>query len=141
MTKPIGVTACLCLLALQFSGLHMHMDADGYVGGPEAAHSHSQRFHDPHDAHHSAVVVGSHDVHDDHGDFIGEEDYEGTKDVSFDDLALSSVKLPLSVSAQPFLPSVVPLSLTLASTGIVHPVLSGRYTRWRPPLRAPPQLA
>jgi len=137
-TIPIGIAVCLCFLSVQFSGLHMHVDAEGYVGVPEIAHTHSQRIHDRHDAHDAAANT---DVHHDHGDLAADENYEGTRDVSVNDLTLSSVKVPLAILVLAFLFSVIPLARALASPHIVHPVLSGRYTRWRPPLRAPPQLA
>jgi hypothetical protein len=35
----------------------------------------------------------------------------------------------------------VPRGRAFASADVVYRVLSGRHTRWRPPLRAPPQLA
>jgi hypothetical protein len=85
----------------------MHMDAEGYVGVPEVAHT------------------------------IGHDD-EGTRDISPFDLTSNAAKIPLALFSFPFLLFVVPASRTFAHADIVYRVLSGLYTRWRPPLRAPP---
>jgi hypothetical protein len=142
ITTPMTLAASFCLLALQLSGLHMHLDAGGYVGTPQPAHTHRQSVH----AHHS--LGHSHDAHDGAyraGD-VGEDpahdsDYEGTRDITFDELALSPAKLPLALLPMIVLSIVVSRVLALPSLDVVHPVLSGRHTRWRPELRAPPKAA
>ena len=128
MTKPLAIAACLSLLSLQFSGVHVHADESGYVGAPETSFSHSHS-HDDHDAaaHHGGTR------HDDHA-----ANYEGARDVSVLDLALGLFKLPLALLALFLLFAIFPRVKTLAGTEIAYPVLSGRHTRWRPPLRAPP---
>ena len=102
----------------------MHMDADGYVGVPEVAHTHSQRI--------------AHDHGLDHDHATPKEDYEGTRDVSLFDLTSNAAKIPLAIFTFAFLLIVVPMFRTFARADIVYRVLSGRFTRWRPPLRAPP---
>jgi len=136
MTKPIAIAGCLCLLTVQFSGLHMHRDAEGYVGVPETAHTHRHGHDDYNDAIHFDAA------HDDDADHRDEShDYEGVRDVSFFDLSLSPGKIPLAILAFALLFLALPHTRTLAGRNIVYPVLSGRHTRWRPPLRAPPHPA
>ena len=136
MTTPMTLASSFCLLALQLSGLHMHLNADGYVGTPQPAHTHRQNIHahdhlgHSHEAH-DAANIGADSAHD--------SDYEGTRDITFDELALSQAKLPLALLPTIVLSTVFPNVLALPSLDVVHPVLSGRHTRWRPELRAPPQ--
>lgn len=137
-TRTIGATACLSLLTLQFSGAHMHVGAEGYVGGPESSYSHEHGARDHHHAHHLA------DGAIDHAANTGAEpgtDYGDAQDVSLLDQALPVFKIPLAVPAPIVVFGFAPREHSLASTDVVYPILSGRYTRWRPPLRAPPQPA
>jgi len=130
----VAFASCLCLLILQWSGLHVHASERGYVGGPETASTHSHIHHD-HDTRHSQDrqgVSGNPDARHDYGD---------ARDLSLLDLALVAFKLPLAILALIFLFAVFPFIRTLADPEIAYPVLSGRHTRWRPPLRAPPRSA
>ena len=137
LTKPIAFVAGLCFLMLQWSGLHVHADEAGYVGGPETAYTHSHAHHDHHDALHADewsdhVVPGDPSAHHDYGD---------ARDVSLLDQALVAFKSPLAILPLVFLFVVFPFIRTLVAAEIAYRVLSGRHTRWRPPLRAPPQPA
>src|SRR5690606_2908758 len=38
--SPLSVLACVTLLVSQLSGLHMHVDSNGYTGSPQYAHVH-----------------------------------------------------------------------------------------------------
>lgn len=116
---------------LQLSGAHTHANEHGHVGVPETGishiHSHQHDAAGASEANHGSA----HDVHD----------YEDARDVSFFELASGTLKLPLAILALILLLSYYPRARTLASTNFAYPVLSGRHTRWRPPLRAPPSLA
>jgi hypothetical protein len=126
MKKPFAVAVSVCLLMLQLSGAHVHADETGYIGVPEVSYKHSHGHHDG-DAHH-------HDAGTGHSD----GDHEDMRDVSLQDAALSTFKMPLALIAFLILIVVVPTFRRLISTDYIYPILSGRHTRWRPPLRAPP---
>lgn len=138
LVKPIGIAASLSLLVLQLSGLHVHADEHGYIGAPETSYEHSHVHQDHrvlHDQHRADLAHADHAAPDalhDHGD---------ARDLSFFDLALSGFKLPLAIIALVVLIVLMPRVRTLASEELVRPILSGRHTRWRPPLRAPPRAA
>jgi hypothetical protein len=136
--KPLAVTACLSLLLLQSAGVHVHADDSGYVGVPEASFAHSHNHPDHDAAHHAGAESMGHAGPgvSDHTD-----DYEGERDVSLLDLALGVFKMPLAVLTLVLLFAFVSRARTLAGIDFVFPILSGRHTRWRPPLRAPPQPA
>jgi len=129
-SKPLVIVACLSLLFLQLSGVHVHADASGYVGVPETPFTHSHVHHDHHDAHH-ADAGGA-------GPISGGEE---ARDVSLLDLALSLFKVQLAILALVVLFALFPSVRVLLSFDFVYRILSGRHTRWRPPLRAPPQPA
>ena len=162
--RPVAVLACISLAALQLSGLHMHVDENGYVGVPEGPHSHSHAAHNhdaaavAHDAHDHDAATVAHDAHNhdaatvvhDHGGSAvavhahehsggpADSDYGGTQDVSLFDLSAGATKLLLALIC---LTLFVPLLLQRAGNafgGPALPVLTGRRSRWRPPLRAPP---
>ena len=126
----LAIIACLGLLSVQLSGVHVHADEDGYIGVPETPFSHSRVHHDHHDAHH-ADEGGSGTIGD------GGE----ARDVSLLDIALSLFKLSLALLALVLLFALFPSIKAHISFAFVYRVLSGRHTRWRPPLRAPPQPA
>ena len=135
--KTIGITACFSLLMLQLSGLHMHADAHGYIGVPETPYSHIHT-HEHHGLlHHDGTGV----AHADEDRAASGHDYDDARDVSLLDLALSTFKLTLATLALVCLFLISPRVGTPVRLHFVYPVLSGRHTRWRPPLRAPPLLA
>ena len=143
-THLTGLTACLCLLAVQWSGLHRHADETGTIGAPEIAASHTH-FHD-HDhavehggsSHAPGTGPGAVDADALHS-HQHEHEHEDEREVSVLDLALGNSKLPVGILAHiaPFaLPQVVDAPLRADS---VDTVPIGRHIRWRPPLRAPPR--
>jgi hypothetical protein len=138
MTRAIGAIACLSLLILQLSGAHVHIGAAGYVGAPEASYSHDHGVHDHDHAprFEEAAIDHGADARSAFGD-----DYEDAQDVSLLDQTLTAFKIPIAVLALVVLFVALQRAHTLASADIVYPVLSGRHTRWRPPLRAPPRPA
>jgi len=129
----IALVAATSLLALQLSGVHMHIDEHGYVGVPEGAHSHNQLAHQ-HDIDAEKNASHGHEHPE-------EPDYDGSKDLSIVELSGGASKLVLAFL---LLVLVLPI-LARRCAGIFQilcaPVLSSRRTRWRPPLRAPPQLS
>jgi len=106
--------ACVCLLGLQLTGLHMHVEA-GIGGHAHGAHVYPQG--------------------------IDGDDHDGEQDVASVTLGAPAAKLLLFLVAF-VLPALslagatqrVPLPVEIA------PRKSGR-THWRPPLRAPPHSA
>jgi hypothetical protein len=133
----IGAAAWLSMLMLQLSGLHTHANENGYVGVPETASSHTHSHHQHADADLSGAFVaqqsahsGDHDIHE----------HEDVRDISFFELASGAFKLPLAILALILLFSFYPHTRSFyRRASLAHPVHSGRHTRWRPPLRAPPQ--
>ena len=119
--NSLAIMACIGLVAMQLSGVHMHLDADGYVGALEGAHHHS------------------HGEHHEHHQQPGDTDYEDTQDVSVLELSGGASKVVLAILGLSFL---LPFVLRDRASG--RPVLAVRrlgagQSRWRPPLRAPPQ--
>jgi hypothetical protein len=120
---------------LQLSGLHTHANEHGYVGAPETAYSHvhtTDHGHQPEQSdsdHVHELSLGSADhVHD----------YEDARDLSVFELASGKLKLSLAILAPAFLLCVSSGFPALLNPHFAYRVLSGRHTRWRPPLRAPP---
>jgi len=148
LSKPIVVAASVCLLALQWSGLHVHADEAGYIAVPETSstHHHGHRLGGQH--HGGARRGGASADAGDHGDAPAagpdrghEHEYEDARDVALAELALGVATTPVLAPPLVLLFSLQPRVSALASSDVVYPVLSGRYTRWRPPLRAPPHFA
>ena len=129
LRMPLSFIACLGLLALQLSGLHMHVDDHGYVGVPVGGHVHGTVGHsDQHGAAH-------HDDADHDGDH--HDDYSGDLDVSVVKLGVAS-KLVLW-----FVWIALGLVLVHQASAPIRwnpdtPRPKAHRDRWRPPLRAPP---
>jgi hypothetical protein len=106
---------CLSLLTLQMSGLHLHVSADSQSGALHGTHLHDVDF-------------------DGHG-----QDHDAEVDISlFEPGTLSSKLIPFIVTF------VFTLLAIIWASEMVWPPLVERLTardrsRWRPPLRAPPQ--
>jgi hypothetical protein len=109
----IAALACAGLLAIQLSGLHMHVDAAGDARGMHGTHVHQL---DPDDHDHSTDI-----------------------DVSvLEQVSVSWSKLvPLLFTAAILLASVVWRRLKVRAPPEITAKASGNI-RWRPPLRAPP---
>jgi hypothetical protein len=129
--------ACLGLLGVQLSGLHMHLDAHGYSGVPVGTHVHHAGDHH----HDHAAAIHEHGAEEQHDRQRGDADHDGDQDVSVVQLAGAAGKIVLffvwtvlgfivvrdvgsriSVPLLPFVPKRHPL-------------------RWRPPLRGPPAFS
>lgn len=140
MSRLIGAVSCISFLLLQWSGAHVHANDAGFVGGPETAYPHNHVHHD-HD--HDGARQSSDPIGD--GAFpessASGDDYDDARDVSIFDQTHVAFKPPLAILALVFLFAIVPLVRALAGAERAYRVLSGRHTRWRPPLRAPPQPA
>lgn len=119
------LAACLSLIAVQLSGLHMHVDSRGYAGSPEGTHVHGQPEH------HHGDVIHTHEV-------TVPKDHAGDKDVSIIKFGTAVSKLLLCLMAVGLiLFMVVRLTDTIALRNSA-PRLTARHERWWPPLRAPP---
>lgn len=135
MNPSIMALACLSLVATQLSGLHMHVNADGYAGTPQTTHVHSQSTHDHGD-----------DVHTDHGAIHdhphgGDQSHDGDKDVSIIELSTASSKLvilPVWMGLGLLIPLTLDEKLSPYSA-VPEPI--AHHEHWRPPLRAPPRLS
>lgn len=129
LKKPLAVVVSVSLLMLQLSGAHVHASESGYIGAPKVSYHHTHE-HSQDAAHHHDDATGN-----------PERDHEDMRDVSLLDPALSTFKMPLALLVILILFAVAPVFRVLATAEFVCRVLSGRYTRWRPPLRAPPLYA
>lgn len=137
-TRAIGAAACLSLLILQLSGAHIHVGTEGYVGVPEISYSHDHHEHGRHHDHRVADAVNEQSAPMTAGPG---HDHEDVQDVALVDQTLTAYKIPLVALALVLLFLVLSRARTPAIPDIAFPVLSGRHTRWRPPLRAPPRPA
>ena len=129
---PVMVTACVSLLAVQIGGLHMHVDADGDVGGLRGVHLHAQGLHSHGDDTH---VHGPGTPEHEHP---GEREHAGDNDISVAEMrgsksALADFDLNLH---QGLLIDLV--RVEQARPALFEPRPATRKSRWRPPLRAPP---
>ena len=120
---------CLGLAASQVSGLHMHVGAHGYVGGPEGPHLHGSAIGSDHDSRHD---------HDADGGHLGDTDHEGKRDVSVIELGAGASKVLIFFAAL-----ALGVVIALRPGGKIRiptavPLPRTRRVRWRPPLRAPP---
>lgn len=97
------------------SGLHMHKDTQGIVGGLHVSHAHSGITDAP--------------------------GYEGDRDVSIFDPGTSGGKLPVILVALWLSLLLVSIPPYKASTGRLILLPHDWRSRWRPPLRAPPQYS
>ncbi|MGK0473113.1 MAG: hypothetical protein ACJAR0_003605 [Candidatus Azotimanducaceae bacterium] len=124
VSKSIVIIASLCLLAMQLSGMHYHVDENGKGAGVHSAHQH-QVDSEHHQGHHQLSSV---------------HDHKAEIDVSLPE-QLSSIWAKL-------IPAIMAcaLAIIIVSKALHRPILSflrtparvRRRSRWRPPLRAPP---
>ena len=128
--RIIAIAASVSLLTLQLSGVHAHEDSAGHISLPESSYSHSHSVHGHAHPHPHPADKADHDH---------EGDPSEEKEISlFETGPGGNFKLPMAAPAFVQLLLVVPHEKALARALVSAPVLSGRHTRWRPPLRAPP---
>jgi hypothetical protein len=129
---PVLSLVCVGLLTAQLTGLHMHMNAHGYVGVPVGTHVHRSDVHADERARIAHTEEANHDHH------RGDPDHDGDRDVSVIELAAGVLKLLI------FVAFVVLALVVVLRPGIrirmpaLAPRPRPRHERWRPPLRAPP---
>lgn len=129
------VLACMSLLAVQLGGLHMHVDADGNVGGVKGVDLHVPLLHS-HGGYTHVHLPGT-----PHHEHPGDPEHAGDNDISVIEMRSGKSKLT---------DFTFNLHLTLAIHRVlveqVRPIISEpqpitRKSRWRPPLRAPPAIS
>ncbi len=128
------LAAGLSLVALQLSGLHMHVDAHGYVGAPQGTHVHGQGVH----SHETDTYLAGADNRHEHA---GDQDHEGDKDVTIVELSIGESKLLVFLVwlGLGLFTVLRPANQIFPTAAVPRPVV--RNTRWRPPLRAPPHFS
>lgn len=129
---PLLIFACLGLLASQLSGLHMHVDAHGYVGKLEGTHVHGTAVQ----ARDRALADHADDMGHDH--HIGDQDHEGDRDVSVVELGAGTAKILIFFAWLGLGLVIVLRRAGSVRIGAVVPRPKTRRDRWRPLLRAPP---
>lgn len=131
--KSAILAACLSLLGLQLSGLHLHVNAEGVDSVPHGMHVHGV-------AHRHAGIDTDNDASVGEGLVEGHHDHDGDRDVAAVELGTGSAKLPLFLptDALEFLASPPRGDLIARDPG---PPSIARGLRWRPPLRGPPRLS
>lgn len=135
LRSPLLVLTCLGLLVSQLSGLHMHVDMEGYAGPPQFTHVHQTG------APASDLPLGENAADIDH-DHPSDPGHEGERDISIMELGGAGVSKVLIFFAWfclillviPERDGRIPLPTTTPRT-------KTRRERWRPPLRAPPLLS
>jgi hypothetical protein len=120
--NTIGIFACVSLLVLQFSGLHLHADAGGNDAGLHVAHL--QHVVAENHSHHGTV-----DAHD-HG--------AETNVLLADQLSASWAKLIALLIGFMIAVLLCLRLLTRLRLAPTRPRKVQHLERWRPPLRAPP---
>ncbi len=129
------VLACMSLLAVQLGGLHMHVDADGNVGGVKGVDLHVPLVH----SHDGNTHVHLPDTP--HHEHPGDPEHAGDNDISVIEMRSGKSKLT---------DFTFNLHLRLAIHRVlveqVRPIISEpqpitRKSRWRPPQRAPPAIS
>ena len=136
-SKILGAMTLLSLLAVQASGLHLHVDETGRNAGLHAAHTHHAHRDDHQD--HNYRESQSH-WGDLHAHASGNHDHTQEADVSLFEELNSSPYSDQVVTTADQLPGVpVPIWHCVHSREFADTL---RYTSssiyWRPPLRAPP---
>jgi len=124
LSNSMVTLACLCLLVMQLSGMHFHVDENGKDAGVHAAHHHQV---DP-------------EHHQDHHPLSSVHDHKPEIDISSTEL--------LGLIWTKLIPAIMAcvLATIIVSIGLHQPILAllraptrvRRRSRWRPPLRAPP---
>lgn len=112
MTVALLFTACLALIGTQLSGVHTHVDAQGFDG----------------------PVQGTHEHHHDDGDT-----HNGDIDVQVIDFGIGTVKAVFLFFAVTLTLFLVPPSRGHLTFDRKARLPISRRLRWRPPLRAPPR--
>lgn len=125
VSTSLLLAASLSLVALQMSGLHMHVNGEGFSGSPQGTH-----VHDTH--HHDGVPAAHQHEHS------GGQGHTSDSDVSIVNYNTAASKLPLDLIALALV-----LIMFLRPAVKIAPVTAvprprERYERWRPPNRAPP---
>lgn len=122
----VAIAACLSLLSLQLSGLHLHAGQNGVDSSPHGTHVHGVGTHD-------------HDQLEDHRHAEDGDDHNGDRDLSLVELCAGAAKLLPVLFLGPV------LQLPIGPSDSHRVVLRwrdrapiGRASHWRPPLRGPP---
>ncbi len=134
LSYPIMLAAGISLVAMQLSGLHLHVNADGYAGAPQGTHVHGQGV-DIHGA--DSHLAGAADRHE----HTGDQDHEGDKDMSVVELSTAASKLFVFLVwlGLGLFTVLRPADRISPNAAVPRPIV--RNTRWRPPLRAPPHFS
>lgn len=130
--SPLLILACLGLLVSQLSGLHMHVDMEGYAGAPHSTHLHEAGL--PASDH--QLRGNGADVDHDHPSDPG---HEGERDISIVELNGASIsKVLIFFACLCLILLVIPKRDDRIPLPATTPGTKNRRERWRPPLRAPP---
>jgi len=111
-TVAVLFMACLALIGAQLSGLHAHVDSDGF----------------------DSPVQSTHERHHHDGD-----DHDGDIDIQVVDLGVSAAKAVFLLFAVSLTLLLLPPARGPAPVGHETRLPMRRRLRWRPPLRAPPR--
>jgi hypothetical protein len=150
--------ACLSLIALQMSGLHMHVSTGGDTGVLDAAHAHGQTPHQHVHEHDPAPHLAGFAIVDEHAthsqtvhhpeaqdtlahEHDGGQNHAGDLDVSIVKFGTGVSKLLLDLISLALILLMVIAPADSLARSIAVPRFLGRHERWRPPLRAPPQFS
>lgn|GEM_PF-882937 len=140
LSMSLGIISLICLLAVQTSGLHLHVDEAGNHAGLHSAHTHTAHHadHHNHDNHESESHRG-----DLHRHSSSSHDHSQESDVSlFEQVTSSPQSDQVSAAIEEALPAPVPAWVqihTPAPAGVFQ--YNKSCIHWRPPLRAPPHIS
>jgi hypothetical protein len=150
---------CAGLAAGQVSGMHAHLDTQGFSGPLRAAHVHSPfashldvvertwhsghanaSGHDDHEVARSDTAA-HHEHHEHHAQYPSGNDepaHSGERDVIVTKTTVVALKIALAFAISFVILSLACLSTRAVPLPVVTPSLRRARLRWRPPLRAPP---
>ena len=135
------VTACVSLLAVQLGGLHMHVDADGNVGGPRGNHLHTPMLHSHGDVTDIHRPSAADHLHSNDHEHPGDTEHAGDNDISMTEMSAGKWNL----SDFNLIPHrgllIARVQVEQVRPARSHPRPAVRKSRWRPPLRAPPPVS
>lgn len=136
MRRPsllVVCAACSSLLGLQLSGLHLHVNVDGFDAVPHGTHVHGADAHS-----HDSAAAAAHDDSEPRDGVDDHHDHEGDRDVAILDPCAGTAKPPVFLVGRGLELLSAPPSAGRIRARSITPPPNAQGARWRPPLRGPP---
>lgn len=134
------LAACASFLAVQLGGLHLHVDADGNIGNPHGVHLHIQGYHSHGDLIHVHRADTAHEQAAEH-EHSGDGEHAGDSDLLMAELSNGKWKFSDLILIAHQGPAFGQVEAGQVRPARAEPRPPIRKARWRPPLRAPPNIS